>query len=125
MPFIGLVVALTLYPVFASRRYKERGLRALGAAILGAWAIITAWVFVMAEVPRSRSAAAELVAYGVVWTLPLLIASVMILLAARRHVSSLGQLILAYVAECIAIVPALWLALVACVQIRGSACTAP
>jgi hypothetical protein len=125
MAFIGLVVVLTLYPVLASRRFKERGVRALGAVILVAWAIITAWLFVMGEVPTSGSAAVELVAYGVIWTLPLLIASVAILLAARRHVSSVGQLILAYVAECIAIAPALWLALVACVQIRGSACTAP
>jgi hypothetical protein len=49
----------------------------------------------MAEVPASGSAAVELVAYGAIWTLPLLSASVAILLAARRHVSSVGQLILA------------------------------
>jgi hypothetical protein len=124
MPLIGLVV-FTLFPVLASRRFREGGLRALSAALLVAWGLITAVLFVIGEVPRSGSAAAELAAYGVIWTLPLLVACVAILLAARPNVSSLGQMMLAYVAECIAIAPALWLALAACVQIRGSACTAP
>jgi mannitol-specific phosphotransferase system IIBC component len=124
MPFIGLVV-FTIFPVLASRRFNEGGLRALGAAAIVAWGVITATLFVMGETPRSGLAAAELVAYGVIWTLPLLVACVAILLAARLKFATLGQMMLAYVTECIAIAPALWLALAACVRIRGSACSAP
>jgi hypothetical protein len=124
MPFFALVV-FTLFPVIAAHRFDEGGLRAISFALLVAWAGITALLFVLGETPRSGSAAVELVAYGVIWTLPLLVASAIIIQAARRKLSSLGQMVMAYIGECIAIAPALWLALVACVQIRGSACTAP
>jgi mannitol-specific phosphotransferase system IIBC component len=124
MAFVGLIL-LAVFPVLASRRFEEGGLRSLGSIVLLAWAVITAAFLLLGEVPRGRSALVELVAYGAIWTLPLLVGSTAIVLGVELKISRAAQMALAYVAQCLAIVPALWLALAACVQIRGPACTAP
>ena len=55
----------------------------------------------------------EVLAYGLIWALPLLIASAAIFVSSRLNVSSITQMGLAYVAECLAIAATLWPALVA------------
>ena len=124
MPFISLVV-FTLFPVLAARRFGEGGVRSLGITLLLAWAVLTGTSVLLWEPATGRSGLIEVVAYGLIWTLPLLVASATILAGARLKASSLAQMALAYVTQSLAIAPILWLALAACVQIRGSACTAP
>jgi hypothetical protein len=124
MPFISLLL-FTMFPVLAVRRLSEGGVRSLGITLLLAGAVLTVTYLLEWELATGRSGLIEVLAYGVIWTLPLLVASATILAGARLKISSLAQMALAYVTQSLAIAPCLWLALAACVQIRGSACTAP
>jgi hypothetical protein len=124
MPLVSLIL-VTTFPLLATRRFRDGGIRALALVLLLGWGVITVMYLSGWEPAAGKSGFIEVIAYGVVWTVPLLIAALTIILAARFNASSLAQMAVAYVAESLAIAPALWLAVIACMHIRGTACTAP
>src|SRR5918992_449896 len=107
MPFAGLAL-FTIFPVLAARRFRDGGVRSLGTVVLLGWVAVTVIFLIMEQPAPGTSGVIEVLAYGLIWTLPLLLASAAILVSARFKVSSVTQMALAYVTECLAIAPTLW-----------------
>ena len=124
MPLLGILV-FTIFPIFATGRLTANGLPSLLPSLLGAWAILLVMFLLTFEIPSGWPEIAEGLAYSLIYSAPLLFGSAIMTLARRRGVSLVVELVLTYSAQCIAIIPAFWLAVFACLQIRGSFCTMP